>query len=392
MRLAYVSIMARSPWGACEALWTQAALRALQLGHEVLISVYRWDECPPAIAQLERAGARIDFRPRDRWSRRSALVSRLRRTYKALEEFAPDVICVSQGGTYDIARGGSNSELRNALARTRAPYVLLCHCEQPVPHHRRLQRAREAFTHAAVVGVLADRLRKLSEVHLGIALPHARVFHNPVNLQQIAALPWPRSESLRLAFVGRLDPVKNLKLLVEVLAQPSWLQRDWTLTVCGVGPERELVEQHPTLNPILKERIRFAGYVSDIAAVWAAHQVLVMPSQFEGVPLAMVEAMLCARPVVATDIGGVAEWLHEGHSGFLIAQPTAADVNSALERMWAARQQLASMGIGAHEDALAKRDADPAGTLHSWLEQAALAAQIPGHASESPSKRMRSTP
>ena len=124
----------------------------------------------------------------------------------------------------------------------------------------------------------------------------------------------------------------------------------------------------------------------------AVHQVLVMPSQFEGVPLAMVEAMLCARPVVATDIGGVAEWLHEGRSGFLIAQPTAADINSALQRMWAARQQLASMGIRAHEDALAKRDADPAGTLHSWLEQAALAAQISGRASESMSERMRGTP
>lgn len=371
MRLAFVSIMARSPWGACEALWIQTAQRALQLGHEVLVSVYRWDECPPAIKQLERAGASIDFRPRDHWSRRLAVVSRLRQTYKALEEFAPDAICVSQGGTYDIARGGSISELRDALTRMRAPYILLCHCEQPAPPHRRLRRAREAFANATIVGVLADRLRTLSELHLGIALPHARVFHNPVNLQQIAALPWPQDESLRLAFVGRLDPVKNLKLLVDVLAQPAWLERDWTLTVCGVGPERDLVEQHPTL----KERIRFAGYVSDIAAMWAAHQVLVMPSQLEGVPLAMVEAMLCGRPAVATDIGGISEWLQEGRSGFLIKRATAADVSVTLERMWASRSQLASMGVRAHADALAKRDPDPAGTLHTWLEQAAHRAQ-----------------
>lgn len=368
MRLAFVSIMARSPWGACEALWAQTAQRALQLGHEVLVSVYRWDECPVAITELELAGARIDFRPRDRWSRRSTLVSRLRRTYKALEEFAPQAICVSQGGTYDIARGGSISELRSALARICAPYVLLCHCEQPAPHHRRLQRARPAFTNAAVVGVLADRLRYLSEAHLGIALPQARVFHNPVNLQQIGLLPWPADKSLRLAFVGRLDPVKNLKLLADVLAAPAWLERDWILTVCGIGPERDLVEHHPAL----RDRVRFAGYVRDIAAVWAAHHVLVMPSQFEGVPLAMIEAMLCGRPVVATDIGGIAEWLQEGRSGFLITQATAADVNHALERMWTNRRQLAAMGIRAYEDALAKRDPDPAETLKNWLEQASI--------------------
>lgn len=373
MRLAFVSIMARSPWGACEALWTQTAQRALQLGHEVLVSVYRWDECPVAIRELERAGARIDFRPRDRWSRRSTWVSRLRRTYKALEEFAPQAICVSQGGTYDIAHGGSISELRSTLARMCAPYVLLCHCEQPAPHHRRLQRAREAFTHAAVIGVLADRLRALSETHLGIALPQARVFHNPVNLQQISLLPWPADEPLRLAFVGRLDPVKNLKLLADVLAAPAWLERDWTLTVCGIGPERDLVEHHPAL----RDRVRFAGYVSDIAAVWAAHHVLVMPSQFEGVPLAMIEAMLCGRPVVATAIGGIAEWLHEGRSGFLMTQPTATDIDVALERMWASRQQLASMGISAYEDTLARRDPDPAGTLQRWLEQAAQSTQLP---------------
>lgn len=373
MRLAFVSIMARSPWGACEVLWAQAAQRALQLGHDVLVSVYRWGECPAAITQLERAGAKIGFRPHDRWSRRSTLVSRLRRTYKALEDFAPHVTCVNQGGTYDIARGGSITELRDTLARLHTPYILLCHCEQPAPRHRRLQRAREAFANAAVVGVLAQRLRQLSESDLGIALPNARVFHNPVNLREIRLLPWPQDQCLRLAFVGRLDPVKNLGLLTDVLAEPAWLARDWTLTVCGTGPERERIEQ----QALLRHRVRFAGYVNDIEAVWAAHQVLVMPSQFEGVPLAMIEAMLCGRPVVATDTGGVAEWLHDGHSGFLIGQASAAGIHGALERMWTSRGQLASMGISAHEDTLVKRDPDPAGTLYGWLEQAGQSARTP---------------
>lgn len=367
MRLAFVSIMSRSPWAASELLWAQTALFALQQGHEVFISVYRWDEIPETIRQLADAGAHIDFRPRDHWSRRIALLSRLRRTYRPLARFAPDAICVSQGGTYDIARSGNISELRDTLLRMRVPYLLLCHCEQPPPTGHRLKRARTAFANAAIVGVLAERLHRLSERHLDMPLPQARVFHNPVNLRRIECLPWPGDQTLRLAFVGRLDPVKNLRLLAEVLATPTWLKRDWSLTVCGVGPEREAVEH----DAALRGRVRFAGYVSDIASIWTEHQVLVLPSQFEGLPLAMVEAMLCGRPVVATDVGGICEWLQDERNGFLIAQATAADIGAALERAWHKREQLALMGAQAHKDANAKRDPDPAGTLLRWLEQTA---------------------
>ena len=371
MRLAFVSIMARSSWGASEALWAQTALRALQRGHEVLVSVYRWDETPAAIAELERAGAHVDLRPRDRWSRRSALLSRLRGAYRTLEKFAPDAICLSQGSTYDISRGGGISELRGALRRMQAPYALLCHCEQAAPNQHRLRRAREAFSQAAVVGVLAANLREMSERHLGISLPQARIFHNPVNLKETELLPWPEEKPLRLAFVGRLEPVKNLPLLIQVLSSSTWLQRHWTLTVCGTGPERKLIEQQSVLWDRIGGRIRFAGYVRDIAALWAEHHVLVMPSQLEGVPLAMIEAMLCGRPVVATNIGGISAWLQDAQTGFLIEKPTAAALDTALERMWVNRAQLQAMGIRAQQLTKAKRDPDPAGTLQHWLEETA---------------------
>lgn len=57
-----------------------------------------------------------------------------------------------------------------------------------------------------------------------------------------------------------------------------------------------------------------------------------MPSRFEGLPLAMVEAMLCARPVVATDVAGHAEIIEDGVTGFLADAPTAGSMAAALER------------------------------------------------------------
>lgn len=372
MRIAYVSTMSRSPWGACEVLWTQSAAAALAHGHQVLASIYDWGQLPPAIAGLQTHGAQLHLRPRDRWSRRSALLSRLRGTFDALESFAPDVVCINQGGTYDISRSGGIEVLNGMLDRSRIPYVLLCHCEQPAPPQRRLARARSLFQKAAVVGVLADRLRVLSERDLQIPLPNARVFHNPVNLPRIELLPWPHGDTLQLAFVGRLEAVKNPALLIDVLADDTWRTREWRLSLYGAG-EDCVALQEQVRRAGLTERIRFAGYATDISAIWATHHALLLPSNLEGVPLALIEAMLCGRPAIATDVGGISEWLEEGVSGFLLPVADAGSLAAALERLWSSRNRLETMGHEAHTRTIAKRDPNPAGTLLGWLEHSASA-------------------
>ncbi len=65
--------------------------------------------------------------------------------------------------------------------------------------------------------------------------------------------------------------------------------------------------------------------------IWAANHLLVMPSRFEELPLAMVEAMLCARPVVATDVAGHKEIIEEGVTGFL---GLMLQQQPALQRHW----------------------------------------------------------
>lgn len=371
MRIAFVSVMTGSPWAASEALWAETAALALQQGHEVLVSTFGWPQRPKALDALETLGGRLDLRSLSRWRRRSALLTRLTGTFRRLRRFAPDVICVNQGGTYDIARSGHNAALRGALSRIGAPYILMCHCEQPPPPDRTVQVARQVFAGAAIVGMVSHSMRSVSEKHLGIALPNARAFHNPVNLERIEYLPWPTTEeTLKLAFVGRLDPVKNLGSLLAALADAPWKTRDWTLSVFGVGQDRVALEKQAA-SAGLGPRVRFAGFVNDIASVWTGHHALVMPSRFEGVPLAMIEAMLCGRPVIATNIGGISEWLEDARCGFLISKPEPADIAVGLERMWAHRGDLETMGRHAHERTLAKRDANPARTLLLWLAEGA---------------------
>lgn len=94
----------------------------------------------------------------------------------------------------------------------------------------------------------------------------------------------------------------------------------------------------------LKDRVKLVGFVTAVERIWAENHVLVMPSRYEGLPLAMVEAMLCARPVVATDVAGHSEILEDGASGFLAESATVHSMASALERLWTNRTELEMMG------------------------------------------------
>ncbi len=370
MRLAFVSTLAATPWGGCEELWTTTAAKAIVAGHEVLLMTYRWPTRHARIEALERQGAKLHERPADRLSRRSWIRNRFRSPFRVLTDFAPEVVLISQAGTYDISQGGEGTALRRTLTSRGLPYILLCHCEQDRPSARRIRRARSAFAGAAIIGFLGQRLRRKTESHLGIVLASALVFQNPLRLGDSGPLPWPAGARLRMAFIGRLERIKGLDLLIDIFATPAWRARDWALTLCGSGREFENLNRQ-VAHVKLQERVRFAGFVDDVTDIWRDHHVLVMPSRAEGVPLALHEAMHCARPAVMTDVGGITEWVVQGETGFVADRPVREALASQLERMWESRHQLEQMGRRAHAYLSARQDADPSLTLLGWMEEVA---------------------
>lgn len=378
MRLAFVTGMASAPWAACEELWVETARRARVAGHEVLASVYAWGSPPALLQRLASAGVRVVERSRNRLLRRSRLAVPSVRAFTAVREFRPHAVCISQGGTYDLARSIEFDALWDAAAAQRWRYVILSHCEQARPHRAsRLARARRLFTGAAVPAFLGSDLVRRTERDLGIVLPAARIFQNPLRVRAGTPLSWPEEPTLRLASVARLERIKGLDLLLEVLGAPPWRSRDWLLEICGSGSERGSLEARARQLGIAS-RVRFLGFVADITRFWQERQLLVLPSMAEGVPLAMQEAMLLGRPVVASAVGGIPDWIASGRTGWLLPERTAAALGAALELAWQARPQLAAIGAAAAAETAARLDPDPAGTLLGWLTDRSAASALAG--------------
>ena len=102
-----------------------------------------------------------------------------------------------------------------------------------------------------------------------------------------------------------------------------------------VGPLSDRYGRRPVL---------IGGFVDDVKKIWEEHHGLLLPSRYEGAPLVVIEAMLCNRMVVATNIGRNEELIDDGKTGFIAEGPTVRLIDEALERAWNARENWQPMG------------------------------------------------
>ena len=92
-----------------------------------------------------------------------------------------------------------------------------------------------------------------------------------------------------------------------------------------------------------------------------------MPSRGEGLPLAILEAMICGRPTVATDVGGNCEILEDGVTGFIAEAATPRSFGKAMEAAWQEQSRWRQMGQIAHQFAQKIISSDPNGKLLDYL-------------------------
>ena len=132
--------------------------------------------------------------------------------------------------------------------------------------------------------------------------------------------------------VGSLYPVKGHKYLLD--AMPALIRQHPNVTLLLVGSgdlEVPLKEQAQRLG--IEQRVRFLGLRGDIPRLLAVMDVFVLPSLSEGHSLALLEAMLAGRPVVASRVGGNAELVLEGETGILVPSKDPDALTEALHRL-----------------------------------------------------------
>jgi glycosyltransferase involved in cell wall biosynthesis len=104
-----------------------------------------------------------------------------------------------------------------------------------------------------------------------------------------------------------------------------------------------------------------------VRSIWAENEMLVLPSRLEGTPLVLYEAMLLGRPAVVTAVGGNADWIQEGESGFVAEAATVELLSAAMERAWRNRPGWREMGSASREHFLKSHEIRSGKTLLKGL-------------------------
>jgi glycosyltransferase involved in cell wall biosynthesis len=127
-------------------------------------------------------------------------------------------------------------------------------------------------------------------------------------------------------------PSKGNQYLVEAAAVLLPKYRRMRVYVVGEGElQRELEEQARALN--LGERLVFAGFQRDVAAVLTALDLVVFPSLWEGTPLTAFEALAAGKPIVATDADGLLDILTDRHDALVVPKADAAALTRAVDEL-----------------------------------------------------------
>jgi glycosyltransferase involved in cell wall biosynthesis len=231
------------------------------------------------------------------------------------------------------------------------------------------------FTSARKCFFVSHRNLWLLQTQLGAKLTNAEVVSNHRAAIWNANPAWPDVVDVwRLASVGRLHPSsKGQDLLIDVLSQPRWRGLPIVVSFYGVGPQERILRRLVESNA-LQDKIRFCGHVNDVSKIWRYNHALIMPSRYEGLPLALVEALICGRTAIVTDVGGNAEVIEHGVTGFIAAAAAAAPWAQVMEEAWEERHRWREMGQRARERIRSELPENPGAVLATKLAKLAVIA------------------
>jgi glycosyltransferase involved in cell wall biosynthesis len=158
-----------------------------------------------------------------------------------------------------------------------------------------------------------------------------------------------------VAAVGRLTRGKGHAVLLRAMRQVVRTMPEARLLVGGEGEEEETLRRQAESEG-LAQNVQFTGFVADVRGILSAARVVAMPSLEEGLGVVVLEAMAMAKPVLASDAGGLPETVLDGETGLVTPAGDANALADALVALLRDPGRARRMGRAGRERALAQFD------------------------------------
>ena len=175
-------------------------------------------------------------------------------------------------------------------------------------------------------------------------------------------------EDILFLYVGRFVPLKNLPFLLEAFTKLSKVNPRVRLMLIGEGPLLRIVKKQSQRLGI-DHKVFFVGFVpqENMPAYYSSSDIFVLPSKYENSPNALLEAMSCGLPAVASAVGGIPDLVEDGKSGFLVKPNKVGAFVESMERLTSNQKLRAAMGAHARQICINK---------YTWKHTASLYHQV----------------
>lgn len=176
----------------------------------------------------------------------------------------------------------------------------------------------------------------------------------------IPDIPFERLQSVRSAppeivMVARFEEQKDHNTVLAALSSLDHLE--WRLTLVGEGG-REIEVRRQIADLGLAKRVRILPAITDVPQLLFHAQIFVLSSNFEAFPISILEAMRAGVPVIASDVGGVSECIHDGETGLLVPRRDIASMRISMDRLISSPDLRARLGEAGRDRFLAHFTSD----------------------------------
>lgn len=255
----------------------------------------------------------------------------------AFGKLAPDVVHVNMGGSLAC------STALAALSTLGIPYIMVEHLPGEISPRRNVALKRSLAKRASAHVAVGRASAQMIEGQLATPPGRVRVILNGVSVPGVER---PRNTHPVLGVAGRLETHKGIDVLLEALCAVP----DARLLIAGDGSQASQLRARAR-DLGLTQRVEFIGWVDQIEQLLERIDVFVLPSRWEALPLVLVEAMQAGVPLVATDVGSVADLVEHRTTGLLVPPEDPAALAEAVRWLLADPPRMHRIAAEAQEHA-----------------------------------------